>query len=330
MRRLTVTAENTAEVAAEAAAEFRCGGLVALPTETVYGLAADAADGAAVARIFAAKGRPRFNPLICHVSGIEMAQAYGRLGEFGHRLAERFWPGPLTFVVPLAPGAPVHPLVTAGLGSVALRAPRGPAGAIIAAFGGALAAPSANRSGRISPTRAEHVIEQLGDAIALILDAGPCPVGLESTIVSLTDDTPRLLRPGGLAAAEIETFLGTRLERAQARDPVAAPGMLASHYAPRLPLRLNVTSVEPGEALLAFGQANIAGAEDARIVRNLSSSGDLTEAAAAFFAALAELDSTASKAIAVAPVPPYGLGEAINDRLARAAAPRDVSPALTQ
>jgi L-threonylcarbamoyladenylate synthase len=251
-----------------------------------------------------------------------MAERYGVLDERARELAARFWPGPLTLVVPLAPDAKLSALVTAGLPSVALRTPRGIAQEVIARFGGALAAPSANRSGRLSPTRAEHVVEQLGDAVALVLDAGPCPVGLESTIVALTGDTPRLLRPGGVPAEAIEAALGTTLERAAAGEAVAAPGMLASHYAPRLPVRLNATHVEPSEALLAFGDAAVRGAERAAAVCNLSASGDLVEAAANLFAALAELDASGATAIAVMPIPQHGLGEAINDRLARAAAPR--------
>jgi L-threonylcarbamoyladenylate synthase len=320
VRRLVLDGGNLAEAAAEAAAALRRGKLVALPTETVYGLAADAANGEAVARIFAAKGRPHFNPLICHVTGPEMAARYGRLDARAARLAQKFWPGPLSLVVPLASDAPVHPLVTAGLPSIAVRAPRGPAQAVIAAFGAGLAAPSANRSGRLSPTRAEHVIEQLGDTVALVLDAGPCEIGLESTIVSLAGDAPRLLRPGGVPAEAIEAALGERLERAAAGDGVIAPGMLASHYAPHLPLRLGATSVASGEALLAFGHAAVPGAERAAAIRNLSPTGDLVEAAANLFAHLAELDASGASAISVVPIPHAGLGEAINDRLARAAA----------
>jgi L-threonylcarbamoyladenylate synthase len=300
---------------------LRAGELVALPTETVYGLAADAANGEAVARIFEAKGRPRFNPLICHVTDIDMAARYGRLDDRARNLLGKFWPGPLTIVVPRRGGAPVHDLTTAGLSTIALRAPRGPAHAVIAAFGGALAAPSANRSGRLSPTRAEHVIEQLGDSVALVLDAGPCEVGLESTIVSLVEDTPRLLRPGGISADAIEAALGTELARAEAGDPITAPGMLASHYAPHLPVRLDAAFVKPGEALLAFGDADIPGAEHAAAIRNLSPSGDLIEAAANLFAYLAEHDRSGASAIAVMPIPHGGLGEAINDRLQRASAP---------
>jgi L-threonylcarbamoyladenylate synthase len=319
LHHLILSERNLAAAAAEAAEVLRAGELVALPTETVYGLAADAANGMAVAKIFAAKGRPHFNPLICHVTGTEMATRYGRLDARAKRLAEVFWPGPLSIVVPLAKSAPVHPLVTAGLETIALRSPRGPAQAVIAALGGALAAPSANRSGRLSPTRAEHVIEQLGESVALVLDAGPCAVGLESTIVSLAEDRPRLLRPGGIPAEAIEAVLGEPLARSTAGDAVVAPGMLASHYAPRLPVRVNATSIEPDEALLAFGNAKIAGAESAITIRNLSPSGDLVEAAANLFAFLAELDRSGATSIAVAPIPKSGLGEAINDRLRRAA-----------
>ena len=322
VRHLVLTDNNLASAVAEAAETLRRGGLVAIPTETVYGLAADAANGTAVAKIFAAKGRPRFNPLICHVTGLAMARRYGVLDKRAEKLVEKFWPGPLSLVVPLAPNALVHPLATTGLPTIALRAPRGPAHEIVAAFGGAIAAPSANRSGRISPTRAEHVIEQLGDSVAVVLDAGPCEVGLESTIVSLADDRPKLLRPGGIPAEAIETVLGETLERAASGDPISAPGMLASHYAPHLPLRLNATSIGQGEALLAFGSAP-AGVEKAVALRNLSSSGDLVEAAANFFAFLAELDRSGASAIAVSPIPNHDLGEAINDRLARAAAPRN-------
>jgi L-threonylcarbamoyladenylate synthase len=322
VRHLVLTAANHRQAVAEAVAVLRGGGLVALPTETVYGLAADAANGEAVARIFAAKGRPRFNPLICHVTGIDMARRYGLLDARAARLAAKFWPGPLSLVVPLLADAPVHALATAGLSTIALRAPRGIAADVIAVFGGALAAPSANRSGRISPTRAEHVVVELGGAVALVLDAGPCAVGLESSIVALTGEAPTLLRPGGVPAEAIEAALGARLARASEGDPITAPGMLASHYAPHLPVRLEAASVSPGEALLAFGEARIPGAERAVALRNLSPSSDLIEAAASLFAFLGELDRSGAAAIAVMPIPHHGLGEAINDRLRRAAAPR--------
>ena len=327
MRHLILTDANRSAAVAEAAEALRAGELVALPTETVYGLAADAANGEAVARIFAAKGRPLFNPLICHVTDVAMARRYGVLDPRAEQLAEKFWPGPLSIVVSLTINAPVHPLATAGLSTIALRAPRGPAHDVIAAFGGALAAPSANRSGRLSPTSADHVLEQFGEAVALVLDAGPCAVGLESTIVSLARKQPTLLRPGGVAAEAIEATLRMKLERATAGDPISAPGMLASHYAPLLPLRLNASSVAPGEALLAFGPARIAGAERAVAVRNLSPAGDLVEAAANLFAFLVELDQSGASAIAAASIPHEGLGEAINDRLARAATPKPADPA---
>jgi L-threonylcarbamoyladenylate synthase len=320
VRHLVLTDANRSAAIAETEAALRAGKLVALPTETVYGLAADAANGIAVARIFEAKGRPRFNPLICHVTGIAMARRYGVFNARAEKLAEEFWPGPLTLVVPLENAAPVHPLVTAGLPTIALRAPRGIAQKVIEKIDRALAAPSANPSGRLSPTRAAHVIEALGDKIALVLDAGPCAVGLESTIVSLAGEAPVLLRPGGVPAEAVEAALGEKLKRAAAGDPVAAPGMLQSHYAPRLPLRLDVTAVAPGEALLAFGSARPPGSPVA--TKNLSPSGDLVEAAANLFAFLAELDRSGAAAIAVAAIPHEGLGEAINDRLARAAAPR--------
>ena len=323
MIHLTISDANRAQAVRQAAEALRAGQLVAVPTETVYGLAADAADGEAVARIFAAKGRPRFNPLICHVSEAGMAARYGRFDARALLLAETFWPGPLTMVLPLAPAAPAHPLVTAGLASIALRAPLGPARDIIEALDGAIAAPSANRSGRISSTRAEHVMAQFdgehGRNIALVLDAGPSEVGLESTIVALTGNRARLLRPGGVPTEAIEAALGTRLERASAGDAVIAPGMLASHYAPALPVRLDAVSVGPGEALLAFGHAAVAGAEHATAIRNLSPSGDLVEAAANLFAHLADLDASGASVIAVASIPQSGLGEAINDRLKRAA-----------
>jgi L-threonylcarbamoyladenylate synthase len=309
-------------------AALEAGRLVAIPTETVYGLAADAANGLAVARIFEVKGRPRFNPLICHVDGLVMAEGLAHFDERARRLAAAFWPGPLTLVLPLKPGAPLHPLVTAGLGTVALRAPRGLAGELIARYGGALAAPSANRSGRLSPTRAEHVSSELGEVVAYIVDAGPCPVGVESTIVALDRGRARLLRPGGVATHEVEAVLDEALERPGAGAAVAAPGMLASHYAPRAALRLDARTVKPGEALLAFGPDLPAGAESAVALRNLSPAGDLAEAAANLFAHLAELDAMGAARIAVSPVPAHGLGEAIKDRLARAAAPRQAEAGI--
>jgi L-threonylcarbamoyladenylate synthase len=301
---------------------LRAGEVVAIPTETVYGLAADATDGGAVARIFEAKRRPRFNPLIAHVSGLEMAERHAVFDPLSRRLAERFWPGPLTLVLPLRPESPVHPLVTAGLDTLALRCPRGFAAKLIAELGRPLAAPSANSSGRISATTAAHVEADIGAFIRLIVDGGPTPVGLESTIVKVEGDTLRLLRPGGVAAEEIEAAAGRPLLRTE-DVAIESPGMMRSHYAPRAALRLNAGEVRDGEALLAFGAVRAKKAGRAVATVNLSPSGDLREAAARLFAAMQELDAAGAASIAVEPVPAKGLGEAINDRLARAAAPRD-------
>ncbi len=309
-----------AEGIAAASAALTAGDLVAMPTETVYGLAADAGDAAAVAAIFLAKGRPRFNPLIVHVASSTAADDIGVIGGDAARLAAAFWPGPLTLVVPKRPGAAIADLVTAGLDTVALRVPSHPvAQALLAAFDRPVAAPSANLSGRVTATDAEHVVADLGDKVSVVLDAGPASIGVEFTIVGLSGDAPTLLRAGGLARAEIEAVLGRPLA-APVHDPEAppAPGMLASHYAPAARLRLGVKEVRPGEALLAFGPVLPAGSEHAIAAINLSEAGDLTEAATRFFAALRALDAGAD-AIAVAPIPNEGLGEAINDRLRRAA-----------
>ncbi|MCB1383546.1 MAG: threonylcarbamoyl-AMP synthase [Notoacmeibacter sp.] len=306
-----------------AVAELAAGRLVAVPTETVYGLAADAANGEAVARIFEAKGRPRFNPLIVHVASMDMAETIGLFDGVSRDLARRFWPGPLTLVVPLRPGAPVHPLVTAGQETVALRMPRGTVPDLVRLLGRPVAAPSANRSGRISPTSAADVEADLGTRIGLILDGGPSRVGVESTILKVEQGGEvRLLRPGGIAAEEIATA-GVTLTRSAPGATVEAPGMLKSHYAPSASVRLNARAVGPGEALLAFGPDRIAGADTARLVLNLSERGDLAEAAANLFAHLHALDACGANAIAVETIPAEGLGEAINDRLARAAAPRE-------
>ncbi len=296
------------------------GGLVAIPTETVYGLAADATDGRALARIFQVKGRPRFNPLICHVDGMAMALQLGVFDDRAQLLASLYWPGPLTLIVQRTADCPVHALATAGLPTIGIRMPNGPVREIIRAFGRPLAAPSANRSGRLSPTRADHVVDQLGAEIDLILDAGPCPVGIESTIAALLPGKPaRLLRPGGLPANEIENALGEPLARTGPDSEIEAPGMLASHYAPRAGLRIDAKNVEADEALLAFGPEQIPGIP--LIVRNLSPTGDLGEAAANLFTCLAELDAQGVDKIAVMPIPDNAgtLAEAINDRLRRAA-----------
>jgi L-threonylcarbamoyladenylate synthase len=302
---------------------LRDGGLVAMPTETVYGLAADAANAKAVAAIFLAKGRPQFNPLIVHVSDLAAAESIALFSGNALRLGEAFWPGPLTVVLPKRPEAPIADLVTAGLDTIAIRVPAHPvAQDLLRTFGGPLAAPSANRSGHVSPTTAAHVAADLGDTVAVILDAGPTAIGLESTIVGFEPGRTVLLRPGGLACAAIETVLGEPLITPDMEPDVPlAPGMLASHYAPAAALRLDVDHVRQGEALIAFGPDLPAGAAHAIAIRNLSETGDTTEAAGRLFAALRDLDSKA-KAIAVMPIPMIGLGEAINDRLRRAAAPR--------
>ncbi|MBL8577396.1 MAG: threonylcarbamoyl-AMP synthase [Mesorhizobium sp.] len=298
------------------------GQVVAIPTETVYGLAGDATNGEAVARIFEAKGRPRFNPLIAHVSGIVMASGIAVFDPLSEKLAQAFWPGPLTLVLPLAPGATIHPLVTAGLDTVALRMPQGFGAQLIARLGRPLAAPSANSSGRITATTAEAVEVDLGRKIPLIVDGGQTEVGLESTIVKVEGETLRLLRPGGIAAEVIEAIAGIPLLRG-ASAGVEAPGMLASHYAPGAAVRIGATSVLPGEALLAFGASRIADADKAMAVLNLSAAGNLREAATNLFSSMQTLDRSGAPTIAVEPIPETGLGEAINDRLRRAAAPRD-------
>jgi len=309
---------------AAAAHTLAQGGLVAFPTETVYGLGADAANAAAIARLYQAKGRPSFNPLIAHVFDLKAAQRIGRLNAPALALAEAFWPGPLTLVLPKTTDCAVADLATAGLDTVAIRVPAHKvARQILHAFGGAVVAPSANLSGHVSPTSASHVQSDLDGRIDLIIDGGPVEVGVESTIVGCFE-TPMLLRPGGVPSDGIERVLGRRLEQPSpdaASDTVKplAPGMLGSHYAPRSRLRLHAAKVEAGEALLAFGPAMPPGADGAKAVMNLSPRGDLVEAAANLFGYLRALDSRAARAIAVMPIPQAGLGEAINDRLRRAA-----------
>jgi len=299
---------------ARATAVLTGGGRVAFPTETVYGLGADARQGHAVAGIFAAKDRPRFNPLIVHVETIAAARDLVEWSGAADILAQAFWPGPLTLVLPVRPGGGLSELVTAGLPSLAVRVPAHPvARALLGAFGGPVAAPSANPSGRISPTTAAHVLAGLGERIEAVMDGGACDVGVESTIVGLTG-APVLLRPGGLPAEAVEAALGQSLTRRAATAPLDAPGQLASHYAPGATLRLDATTRQPGELLLGFG------AMDCDL--NLSATGDLTEAAANLFGHLHTLDRRGVERIAVAPVPQNGLGLAINDRLQRAAAPR--------
>jgi L-threonylcarbamoyladenylate synthase len=317
----TATRTLPADSAAiKAAAEIlRLGGLVAFPTETVYGLGADAANGEAVARLYAAKGRPAFNPLIAHVPLPVLARKSGRFNADAEKLAVAFWPGPLTIVLPRLPDASVSDLALAGLDTVALRIPAHPvAQGLLRAFGGPIVAPSANRSGHVSPTDAEHVLADLAGRVDLVLDAGPCKVGVESTIVACIHE-PTLLRPGGLAREEIERVLGRPLANRTATDDAPlAPGMLSSHYAPRAKLRLDAQRAEPGEALLAFGPAPASSSP----VLNLSPRGDLVEAAANLFSHLRALDASGAQRIAVMTIPHEGLGEAINDRLVRAAAPK--------
>jgi L-threonylcarbamoyladenylate synthase len=303
-----------------AAAALREGRLVGLPTETVYGLAADATNAEAIAAIFAAKERPRFNPLIVHVTSVAAARDLADLGGVGETLATAFWPGPLTLVAPRRRPSPLADLVTAGLDTVAVRVPKHPvAAALLGRLRFPLAAPSANPSGRVSATTAAHVAADLGDKAAVILDAGPAPIGLESTIVDVGRE-PTLLRQGAIPRTEIEAVIGRAL-RASGRGKPQAPGMLASHYAPRVALRVDAREVRPGESLLAFGAPLPPGAERAVAVVNLSAGGNLTEAAARFFATLRALDEVGAP-IAAMPIPDKGLGEAINDRLRRAAAPR--------
>jgi len=306
---------------AAAAEALAAGELVGMPTETVYGLAVDAANAMAVARVFAAKGRPQFNPLIVHVGSLADAEEVAVFEEPARRLAAAFWPGPLTLVLPKRPSARIADLATAGLDTIAIRVPAHPvARDLIERFGAPVAAPSANRSGHVSPTTAAHVDVDLGDAVSCILDAGPCPIGVESTIVCHSDAQVVLLRPGGVPREAIEQILGFRLRASAEQSKVTAPGMLASHYAPKSALRLDVKKVRPGETLIAFGRALPESAEAVATI-NLSPSGDLVEAAANLFSALRALDEKGT-AIAVMPIPDTGLGEAINDRLRRAAAPR--------
>ncbi len=307
----------TLEAIDRAAALLRSGKLVAFPTETVYGLGADATDERAVARIFAAKGRPRFNPLIVHVPGLPEAEAIAVFDERAREIAAQFWPGPLTLVLPRRATSGISLLACAGLDTVAVRAPAHPvAQALLRATGRPLAAPSANRSGRVSPTMAEHVAAELGRRAALTLDGGPCAVGVESTVLDLTGKIPALLRPGGVTLEELSAVLGP-VPTPEA-NPAAprSPGQLASHYAPRLKLRLDVTQARPGEALLAFGPKAPPGFAK---VLNLSPDGDVAAAAANLFAMLRRLDRPEFTGIAVMAIPERGLGRAINDRLRRAA-----------
>ncbi|MBB3993201.1 L-threonylcarbamoyladenylate synthase [Sulfitobacter undariae] len=299
---------------ARAAEILRNGALVAFPTETVYGLGADARQGEAVAAIYAAKGRPSFNPLIVHVADTATAQSYVQWTPQADKLAQAFWPGPLTMVLPLQANHGLSPLVTAGLHTIGLRVPAHPAAqALLRQFNGPVAAPSANPSGRISPTTAQHVMAGLNGRIAAVLDDGPCAVGVESTIIGFDGPHAVLLRQGGVSLEDIEVTLGAAL-RSHTNSAITAPGQLSSHYAPRGTVRLNATTAEDSEHLLGFGAIDG--------ILNLSPSGNLAEAAANLFGHLHLLDAMGGP-IAVAPIPMHGLGRAINDRLNRAAAPRD-------
>ncbi|WP_159999609.1 L-threonylcarbamoyladenylate synthase [Roseomonas sp. 18066] len=321
-----MTERLSADQLGRAAEMLRAGRLVAFPTETVYGLGGASRDAQAVAGIFAAKGRPSFNPLISHFPDAEAAFAEAVADDRARAVARAFWPGPLTLVLPRAADSRIALLASAGLPSLALRVPAHPmAQALLRAAGQPIAAPSANRSGGVSPTTADHVLDGLSGQIDAVLDGGPCAVGLESTVLDLTGPVPLLLRPGGIPEAELEKLLGPigRAAPAGSEDEARpAPGMLSSHYAPSLPVRLEATTVAPDEALLAFGPA----LPGAGATWQLSESGDVVQAAARLFAGLRELDAEGRRlglaAIAVQPVPMAGLGAAINDRLSRAAAPR--------
>jgi len=319
----------------DARSVLAAGGLVAFPTETVYGLGADATNDKAVAKLYAVKERPAFNPLIAHVADLAATTRLAVFDDAALHLARAFWPGPLTLVLPKTAHCPVGLLATAGLDTIAVRVPSHPlAREILAAFAKPVVAPSANRSGTVSPTTAQHVLHDLRDRIDLLVNDGPAPLGIESTIVACLDG-PVLLRPGAIDRDAIEKVLGfavaaparaarRRAEKARPGSGVPlAPGMLASHYAPQTPLRINANEVAPGEALLAFGADLPPGAGAAAATLNLSARGDLAEAAANLFSHLRSLDTEAATAIAVVPIPDRGLGEAINDRLRHAAAPRD-------
>ncbi|MEC7794483.1 MAG: L-threonylcarbamoyladenylate synthase [Pseudomonadota bacterium] len=313
---MTEILEPNAQGLRSAAAILDRGGLVALPTETVYGLAGDATNDSAVAAIYQAKGRPSFNPLIVHVADASVAEGLVTVSPLAQRLADAFWPGPLTLVLPLRPDAGVSPLVTAGLTTLAVRVPEHPvAQGLLQVFGGGLAAPSANPSGRVSAVTADHVMTGLAGRIDAVLDGGPCSVGVESTIVGFEGDRAVILREGGVPAEALAEVLGHAPGRREEAGAITAPGQLASHYAPGGAVRINATMAQPGEVFIGFGPMECD--------LNLSETGDLAEAAANLFRHFHQLDAEGAARIAVAPVPEQGLGRAINDRLRRAAAPRD-------
>lgn len=315
---------DSEDIALQKALEFLAQGKpIAIPTETVYGLAADATNPEAITSIYETKGRPQFNPLICHMSDLEMAKSYADFDNVSLQLAETFWPGALTIIIPVKENCGVHKLATAGLNSVGIRVPKGFSSKLIANFGKPLAAPSANSSGKISPTTAQHVQNDLGQKIDLILDQGPCDLGVESTIVKVDGDNVYLLRPGGIAAEDIESVIGKPLIRVGENTKIEAPGMLKSHYAPNAKIRLNASNVLPENVIVTFGDTDVQGASVAKAQFNLSPTGDLKEAAHNLFDMLIMADKLGADVIAVSPIPNEGLGEAINDRLKRAAAPRD-------
>lgn len=320
-----VSAINKENATKEALSQLAKGNTVAIPTETVYGLAADATNGVAIAKVFQQKNRPSFNPLICHVDGIGMAAEYGDINYVARKLMEAFWPGPLTLVLPLVVTSKAHDLVTAGLGSIGLRCPNGISREIISHFGKPLAAPSANRSGRISPTSATHVASEFEGSDLLIVDDGPCEVGLESTILKIDGKILTLLRSGGISKQQIEQIAGLSVllpdENLNVADKILAPGMMRSHYAPDAKVKLNCKSCDDEAAWLGFGPQNV----HAEHSLNLSPSSNLIEAGSNLYGFMKALDNTGSTTICVAPIPMQGLGIAINDRLSRAAAPRDTN-----
>ena len=322
MAKIISISDNKDEALTQAEVLLREGKTVAIPTETVYGLAADATNPHAITAIYQTKGRPSFNPLICHMSDLKMAKRYAEFDPISLKLAQLFWPGALTIILPLKVDCDIHKLATAGLPTVGIRVPKGFSAELIAQFDKPLAAPSANSSGKISPTTAAHVAQDLGSKIELILDNGPCELGVESTIIKVEGEDVFLLRPGAITAGEIEQVIGKSVKRNSSVSKIEAPGMLASHYAPDASMRLNADNVLEGEVLIKFGTGEIEGENGAYKVYNLSTHGDLMEAAHNLFDMLISADKSGASKIAVCPIPIDGLGEAINDRLQRAAAPR--------
>lgn len=315
--------EKTLAVAAKALA---AGSVIAMPTETVYGLAADATNEHAVRRIFEVKRRPSFNPLICHCSDMEMASRYALIDPLSKKLAHAFWPGPMTLVLEANPASTLAERTTAGLNTVAIRIPWGFSNALIGRFGRPLAAPSANKSGRVSATTAEHVAREFGNDVGLILDGGPAMIGVESTILRVLDGEIALLRPGGLAVEEVERLTGCQVKRPREGGPIVAPGMLSSHYAPQAQVRLNATHVEANEALIKFAGASVPGEDNCVRTYDLSPAGDLSEVAARLYSTLKQADDEGVVSIAIVPIPNSGIGLALNDRINRAAAPRNLVP----